>query len=210
MNSVVSVAPQQIKGIVLNAVASGESHRRYTLFSAREGLQSALFRIRAKKGAPPAPDFFDLVELSLRQPSSITSIPFAKEGECLILRKRTELGADHNRFLAASGISRLFLDNAIHLLEPASMFTLLENSLDALIAGGNSTIIRFKTLFVFARNEGHPVKQAWMTELDSSMRKSAGIILGKTVAELGDGPEHSSQLLQSLSRWLNSETEFIC
>ena len=201
---------QQIRGIVLNKVPTGENHLRYTFLSSTLGLQSALFRVRTKNGTPPAPDFFDLVELSIRHSTKGSILPFAKESECLVLSKRSELGTNHNRFVAASRISRLFLDNGIHLFEPSSTFSLLENSLDALIGGGDTTIIHLKTLFVFARGEGHPVKQAWFMRLDPYMREGARIILENPVSKLGTGPVQSAGLLKSLTRWLNSETEFIC
>ena len=68
----------------------------------------------------------------------------------------------------------------------------------------------FKTLFVFAKNEGHPVRESWLPALPALERASALAILGKPVEEQKNPPPALNSLLESLRVWLNSETELRC
>ena len=112
-------------------------------------------------------------------------------------------------FFAAAEISRLFLNNGSHILEPQTLFALLLKSLDAM-EHGSPQAVRIKTLFVFAQQEGLPVKQAWLPELDIGLRKQAEVILGSRLSELKELPARVDEILKSLTLWLNSETELKC
>jgi len=196
-----------LNGITLSRVETGESHMRLSVFSPSQGLQLALLRKSRGKSAVPPPDLFDQVELHLQIRQS-SGLPFIKEHR--VLQKRRGLAMQHDRFQSASDLALLYLDNGRHLLEPKPSARLLEKALASLCEGGNPQVVFFKTLFVFAKNEGHPVRESWLPALPALERASALAILGKPVEEQKNPPPALNSLLESLRVWLNSETELRC
>lgn len=198
---------EELSGIVLQTTATGDKHSRISLFSKQFGLQSILFRKSGKRTLGAQPDLFDDLECTLSYASIGSGMPFIREWN--VLRKRNFLAQDHKVFFAAAEISRLFLNNGSHILEPQPLFALLLKSLDAM-EHGSPQAVRIKTLFVFAQQEGLPVKQAWLPELDIGLRKQAEVILGSRLSELKELPSRVDEILKSLTLWLNSETELKC
>ena len=141
---------QEVTGTILYRIETGEHHLRFMVFSAAGGLQPVLLRKVRKRRAAPLPDLFDEVEFAL-QVGKTNGIPFVREHR--VLRKRTQLSSKHERFVAASGIAKFYLDNGSHLLEPEKFAHLLVSSLDALKEGGNCLVVRFKMLYAFARKK---------------------------------------------------------
>ena len=197
----------QISGIVLQLLSSGDRYWRLCLFTADHGLQAALLRKSAKSGAQGQPDLFDDLDCSLSYSSKGGEIGFIKEWR--VLSKRSYLGQDHRVFLAASEMALLFLENARHLLEPKPFYDLLLKCLNAL-QSGHPTVVKIKTLFVFAETEGLPVRQAWLPELSDSLKDQTKLILSTPTSDLVELPDSSHEILKSLSLWLNSETEIKC
>ena len=152
-------------------------------------------------------DLVDDLDCSLSYSSKGGEIGFIKEWR--VLSKRSYLGQDHRVFLAASEMALLFLENARHLLEPKPFYDLLLKCLNAL-QSGHPTVVKIKTLFVFAETEGLPVRQAWLPELSDSLKDQTKLILSTPTSDLVELPDSSHEILKSLSLWLNSETEIKC
>ena len=197
---------QTIEGIVLGRVETGENHLRFSVFCGSEGLQVALLRKRRGK-SPSPPDLFDQVELVLEK-AQTTGLPFVRESR--VLAKRLELALRHDRFQAASDLALLYLDNGRLLLEPQPLFNLLEIALLRLCEGGDPRSVFFKALFLFAQNEGLPVKQAWLPGLAKSDQSIARSVLAHPVGTKSKVSAELVPLVESLRLWLNSETELRC
>ena len=195
------------RGTLLNRIETGENHLRLMVFSSAQGLQPALLRKIRKKGSPSHPDLFDEVELAL-QVTKTSGMPFVKEHR--VLNKRTELSSSHTLFSAASGIARFYLDNGAHLLEPEKFSFLLDSSLHALMKGGEPLVVRFKMLYVFAKEEGYPVKQSWLVGLSKKELEFAQSVLFQRVSEQSPEMEKLESSLNSLENWLEAETELVC
>jgi hypothetical protein len=197
---------QTIEGIVLSRVETGENHLRLSVFCGSEGLQVALLR-KSRGKSPSPPDLFDQAELVL-QTTQTTGLPFIRESR--VLAKRRELALRHSRFKVASDLALLYLHNGRHLLEPKPLFNLLEIALSTLCEGGNPEGVFFKALFLFARNEGLPVKESWLPGLTKSDRSIARFALDHPVGVEGKASSELVSLIESLRLWLNSETELRC
>ena len=195
-----------LSGIVLNQVETGERHLRTTLFSSHDGLQSILLRKSRTTNSNGLPDLFDDVECSL-QGRMQKGIPFVRE--LFIRAKRMHLSQDHRRFLSACSIAKFFLKNGDHLSEPDRYAKVLNSALDALMRDGDGKAVLFKTYFVFARDEGHPVKESWLSDLSSADRALARDILSREVLSSGSYSPRLDHVLSSLVGWLNAETELI-
>ena len=197
---------QTIEGIVLSRVETGENHLRVSVFCGSEGLQVALLRKRGGKSSP-LPDLFDQAELVFEKTQS-TGLPFVRESR--VLAKRRELAIRHDRFQAASDLALLYLHNGRHLLEPQPLFNLLEIALSVLCEGGHPQAVFFKALFLFAQNEGLPVKESWLPSLAKNDRSIARSVLGHSVGTESKVYDELFPLIESLRLWLNSETELRC
>ena len=195
-----------IEGIVLGRVETGENHWRFSLFCGSEGLQVALLRKRRVK-SPSPPDLFDQVELVLDK-ASANGLPFVRESR--VLAKRRDLALGHDRFQAASDLALLYLNNGRLLLEPQPLYNLLEIALLRLCEGGHPDSVFFIALFLFARNEGLPVKESWLPGLAKRDQSIARSVLTQPVGTECKVSSEIVPLVESLRLWLNSETELRC
>jgi len=202
-----STNAHSLEGIALSRVETGENHLRISVFSEILGLQTVLFRKNRRPRANDSPDLFDEIELSLA-PARSSGFRFVRE--CRVIAKKRELAHDHRRFQVASDIARLFLENGQHLIEPKPFADLLHSALSALCKGGNPQVVYFKALFLFAREEGLPVKESWLSDLTRERRMRARAVLSQPV-DVQDGDlSNLCALVDSLRLWLNSETELRC
>ena len=85
----------------------------------------------------------------------------------------------------------------------------IRDSLSALARGGNEKVVRFKTFYVFAKEEGLPVKQSWYQGLSTIEKSCARKVLRETVDQQNVCDPGLDKLLLSLMNWLSMETELI-
>ena len=203
----VSSPPHVLEGTTLSREDAGENHMRLVVFSQADGLRTVLFRKPRHGKGNALPDLFDEVELSLQR-SKPPGLPFVKEHQ--VTAKRRELALDHKRFELASRLARLYLDNGRHLLEPESFASLLASALSSLCRGGATQVVYFKTLFVFARQEGLPVKESWLAGLKKADHSRVKRVLENPVPAEGEEEVLPAALIDSLKDWLNGDTELRC
>ena len=202
-----STIAHSLEGIALSRVEAGENHLRISVFSETLGLQTVLFRKDRRNRANDLPDLFDEIELSLAPPRS-SGFRFVREYR--VIAKKRELAHDHRRFQVASDLALLFLENGQHLLEPKPFSDLLRSALSALCKGGNPQVVYFKALFLFAREEGLPVKESWLSDLAKDERTRVRTILRRPVDSQEEELSTLCILVDSLRLWLNAETELRC
>ena len=159
---------------------------------------------RTRKSPPP--DLFDQVDCSDK--ASANGLPFVRESR--VLAKRRDLALGHDRFQAASDLALLYLNNGRLLLEPQPLYNLLEIALLRLCEGGHPDSVFFKALFLFARNEGLPVKESWLPGLAKRDQSIARSVLTQPVGTECKVSSEIVPLVESLRLWLNSETELRC
>ena len=197
-----------IEGVVLDRVETGERFIRITLFSLNAGLLSVLHRVSKSNKARPTPDIFDDVEFSLDYRSVNKNIPFVKDFQ--ILNKRTEIAKSHTCFNFASKFASLILNNGLHMQDFVQLYNLMTSSLEAFQRAERPDIVWFKTIFLFGRIEGLAVEQDWMANLEKTKRKYAADVLSNPIKKQNPSFKLLNYLTNSLSFWLQSETEIIC
>lgn len=197
-----------IEGVVLHRVETGERFIRITLFSLNAGLLSVLHRVSKSNKARPTPDIFDDVEFSLDYRSVNKNIPFVKDFQ--ILNKRTEIAKSHTCFNFASKFASLILNNGLHMQDFVQLYNLMTSSLEAFQRAERPDIVWFKTIFLFGRIEGLAVEQDWLANLEKTKRKYATDVLSNPIKKQNPSFKLLNYLTNSLSFWLQSETEIIC
>ena len=197
-----------IEGVVLDRVETGERFVRITLFSLNAGLLSVLHRVSKSNKARPIPDIFDDVEFSLDYRSVNKNIPFVKDFQ--ILNKRTEIAKSHICFNFASKFASLILNNGLHMQDFVQLYNLMTSSLEAFQRAERPDIVWFKTIFLFGRIEGFAVEQDWLANLEKTKRKYATDVLSNPIKKQNPSFKLLNYLTNSLSFWLQSETEIIC
>lgn len=193
-------------GILLNYEDTGENFSRLTFFS-DTGLVRCLLRKKHKLSAVSPPDLFDDVEVNLQLKNG-QGIPFIREHN--ILKKRSKLALNHSTFEASGFLARFFITNGEHLLEPKNFFSILDNALTSLLDRGMPSTVLLKTLFLFAREEGLPVRESWLSGLENEDLKNAHFIISRPVSESLHLKMEITGLLDSLCSWLRSDTELYC
>ena len=195
-----------LRGVLLNSENTGENFSRLSIFT-KKGLKRCLLRKTRGKNATSPPAFLDEVEITLN-PLKSGEIPFIKE--YIIVQKRIDLGVHRETFESARALARFYLINGEHLLEPKSFYGILSKALASFSSGGNPSIILFKALFLFASKEGVAVKESWLHSQDLETRRLITSILKTPVKDAEKLSPQVSKVLDSLLKWFQTETEFIC
>lgn len=196
----------EIRGILLNQEDTGENFSRLIVFTSH-GLRRCLLRKVRKLSSVSPPDLFDEVEITLQIPRN-QGLPFIKEHQ--VLEKRMSLAFDRSRFESACFLARFYIDNGEHLLDSSGFYRILQNALDALVDEGFPPTVLVKFLFLFAREEGLPVKESWLSGLPVESARQAIYVLNQPVKESGNLNKYVPQLFESLCQWLRSDTELRC
>jgi recombinational DNA repair protein (RecF pathway) len=196
----------EIQGILLNQEDTGENFSRLILFTSL-GLRRCLLRKVRKLASVSPPDLFDDVEITLHAPKN-QGIPFIKEHQ--VLEKRMSLAFDRSRFESACFLARFYIDNGEHLIDSPGFYRILHKALGSLVDDGFPPTVLIKTLFLFAREEGLPVKEAWLSGLPAESSRQAIYLLKRPIKESCDFRKYAPQIFDSLCQWLRSDTELRC
>lgn len=200
---------------ILGRQTSGsDNFEQLTAFSEEHGVLLCLARL--PKSSPPsarrnsaAPsearlDLFDETELSLES-SSQGRTWFIKEHR--LVRRFTGLGRSYDALRTAAALAALITRNPVPDESRVPIAALLRQSLASLEGGARPDLVWLKSLFVFLRDEGYPVKQQWWQQLASPDRDAAAQILNHPIAGQTPEPALVAQLTQRLEAWLAGDTE---
>jgi hypothetical protein len=176
------------------------------LFSPEHGCLRAMNRVSRKPGQASGADLFDEVGVLLESSNQGRSW-FVREMR--VLRRREGIGRSYDTLRFASAIAAVVGRNPGDGDSRAVVGALLRTALDALAAGGRPDVVYLKSLYVFARDEGYPVRQQWMASLGAEDRSEAARVLNTAAG--GDQPSASvvTALTQSLEAYLGAETDII-
>lgn len=177
-------ATRTLEALLLDCSPNGESFLQLALLSPVEGLVYALLRQSASK-AKPRPDPPQLVEVVLESPRH-SGPNFVKEwqpsADWRLLARSWDALATWAR------IVRFLRPHLHHLENPYPPYQLLLRSLDALLPPANPYAVELKTLFVFGRDEGYPVRQQWIPSLPRDQQAIASETLFSPLATAGTIP----------------------
>jgi hypothetical protein len=202
----VSGGPTELSGVTLSSDPAGDRFVRVRIFDQALGLSAALFRLPGKKSGQSAPpDLFDDLECQLNPLRSGSSIPFVAEYQKA--RSYRELARNPSHFLSASEIARFYLNNGSHLLDPQPRLELLRTALDSFSRTLVPKVVLLKLYFCFARDEGLPVRESWLSCLPQVLTEETRRALTRPVCEIGLDANRIEELVESIKLWMNAETE---
>ena len=201
-----SGGPTELSGVALSSDPAGDRFVRIRIFDQALGLSAALFRLPGKRSCQSAPpDLFDDLECQLNPFRSGSSIPFVTEYQKA--RSYRELARNPAHFLSASEIARFYLNNGSHLLDPRPRLELLRTALDSFSRSLVPKVVLLKLYFRFARDEGLPVRESWLSYLPKVLAEETRRTLSRPVSEIGLDANRIEELVESIKLWMNSETE---
>jgi len=184
-----------------------DSFQSFTLFSPEHGNLRVLQRVpRRPSPTHTAPDLFDDVAVMLESSNQGRSW-FVKEVR--IANRRAGIGRSYDALRFASALAAVVGRNPVHEESRDQVGLLLRNALDAFGTGMRPDVVHLKSLFLFARDEGYPVKQEWLPALDEADRGAAAAILSRPVGAQSEGPDTVARLRRSLEQYLGDSTEIV-
>jgi recombinational DNA repair protein (RecF pathway) len=186
--------------VVLDREGRGESWLRLALFAREHGVLHAQQR-RSRRAAATtvALDLFDEVRTTLESRNQGQTW-FVREAEPL--RRRPRLGASYSALQAACRFARVLLLNPLHEDGREAAYALLQRALDAWETGVRPDAIYGKSLFLFARDEGYPVREEWLAQLDRDDRATMNRILREAAADQTTPVREVDRLTAALEEYL--------
>lgn len=179
-----------------------------TCFSPEDGLLTAL--LRPPRGpaidTAPTPDLFDRLALDLNHGRSAPSGGpwFVREHRLLI--RHTAIGRDYPTLAAASRLARLVSRNPVPEDSRIAIDTLLSRAFETLgRADARPDLVYFKSIYCLARDEGLPLKQAWLPSLPVGDRSLVGIALNQPASSPDLADADLGRLTKRLEGYLSAE-----
>lgn len=194
------------RALALDRQPSGESWLRITAFSASHGLLDCLQRLaRRSLGKMPPIDLFDDVHLSLESRNQGRTWFVA---EASLAARHAGIAASYPALQAACRLSRLIARNPVPDDSRPAVFALLARAFAAWAAGARPDLVYFKSIYLLARDEGYPVRQAWLQPLPPEDRACAGDVVRLPIAEQTVCAADVARLVASLETFLHDHAEF--
>ena len=183
-----------------------DTFQTFTVFTPDHGALRVLQRLPAKKPAIGylALDLFDDVSLLLEGAPSGDAW-FVKEAR--LLARHAGIGRRYETLLHASAFAQLAARNPGSDESHASLHALLRTAFAAFAASDRPDIVYLKSLYCFARDEGHPLKQHWFPALPAADRTLAIALINQPLATQTAPAADVARLLQRLEDYLRNHTE---
>lgn len=194
-----------VEALVLAVHPPAESFARLSLFSAEHGTLTAFQRIARKANTQnPALDLFDRCQLVL-EPATQGDAWFVKEAQ--ILLRQTTLGRTYDHLVLASAFAQCLARNPVAVESRGRIWTLLLQALDSFARHSRADVTYFKSLYLFVKDEGYPLRQQWLAGLSGSDQNLVASLLRQPVEAQSASPVEVQRLLKHLDRYLRAETE---
>ena len=197
----------QTEAFVLAKRPPADAFQSFTLFSAAHGMLFALQRLPRKSASTTtALDLFDEAALMLES-SNQGRTWFVKEAR--IINRQLAIGRNYDALRLASALASLVARNPADEASRADVAALLRNAFAAFAAGARPDIVFFKSVYRFARDEGHPLKEQWFPSLPSADRADVITLLNRPLAEQIAEPPAVARLQRRLEEYLRGHTELL-
>jgi hypothetical protein len=198
---------------VLRLAPHAGDFTQLSLFCADEGLVHALLRApahsaRASPISALSPDLFDRLALTLdRGRASGTGPYFVRE--LRLVNRHTALGRDYATLAQASRLARVVVENPVPEESRAAVDRLLSIALAALARpGARPDVIYLKSIYVLARDEGHPLKQQWLPTLPADDARLMATLIPLPADAAHPPPGDVTRLIKRLEAYLCTHADF--
>jgi len=197
----------QTDAIVLLKRPPGDTFQTCTVFSGDHGNLTIMQRLPKKSGGALAPlDLFDEAALLLES-SNQGQTWFVKEAR--LLHRATGIGQSYDNLKHASAFTATLARNHVPEESREPVMQLLRQVLASFAETKRPDITHFKALYLFARDEGYPIRQHWFPTLPSADRELARTLLNQPVNGQTAPAEDVSRLQQRLAEYLRGHTEIL-
>ncbi len=184
-----------------------EAFQPLTVFCVEHGILRVLQRQPRKSAGTISPlDLFDEAALTIES-SNQGQTWFLKEAR--ILSRHSTIGRNYSALLHASAVSSLIARNPVPDESRGAVAKLLKQALSAFAASARPDIVRLKSVYLFARDEGHPVAQQWFPTLPASDRSELAKLLNQPLAAQDASPAVVERLTARLEEYLRGHTEIV-
>ena len=191
--------------IVLRPWPPTDTFQTFTVFTADHGLLRILQRIPKKPSAEHlALDLFDEVALLL-EGTPAGDAWFVKEAR--LVTRHPGLGRRYTTLQHASALAQLVSRNPGPGDSHPAIYQLLRTALASFAHSDRPDIVYLKSLYCFARDEGHPLKQHWFPALPAGDRPLAITLINHPVAGQSAAPADVARLIGALENYLRQHTE---
>jgi hypothetical protein len=204
--------PFTATAFILEKRPPADAFQSLTAFSPEHGVLLVLQRLSKKSASPPL-DLFDEAALQL-ETSNQGRTWFLREAR--LLTRHSGLGRSYDALRHASALATLVVRNPAAEESRPLVADLLRQALAAFATGARPDIVWFKSLYRFARDEGHPVKEQWFPTLPAADRRAVATLLNHPLSALApqsDLPAYSpptvARLTARLAEYLTGHTELL-
>ena len=193
------------EAFVIEKRPPADAFQTFGLFSAEHGNLLALQRL-PRKPSPGhvAPDLFDTIAAMLES-SNQGRTWFVREVR--IVARRAAIGRSYDALRFACALVAVISRNPVHEESRPNVEHLLRTALDAFGTAERPDVVHLKSLYLFARDEGYPVKQEWLPSLPSSERAVAAAVLNRPLSEQVSPAAEVARIRRSLEDYLATRTE---
>jgi hypothetical protein len=203
----VPALPLTTEAVILLKRPPTDAFQALTAFSAEHGPLTLQQRIAKKAAATSvALDLFDEAALLLES-SNQGRTWFVKEARVLV--RRHAIGRSYEALRLASALATLVARNTVPEESRAGVGALLRTALDAFATGVRPDVVHFKSVYLFAREEGYPLKQHWFPTLPAEDRATVAVLLNRPLAEQAAEPAAVQRLERRLAEYLRGHTEIL-
>lgn len=188
-----------------------ERFQSCTLFSAEHGILPVFIRVaqRAASQQRIALDLFEEAAVQLES-SNQGRTWFLREAR--VLARAAAIGRSYEALRAASAFAALIARNSPAPEGHARTWTLLRAAFAAFGGPADPAVVLFKSMYRFARDEGHPLPQQWLPSLPPGLRRTAEHLLRTPLADLDPAAATAAALAdlqRRLEEYLRGHTELL-
>jgi hypothetical protein len=195
------------QGCLLRKELTGENHNLLVFFLKDNGLQMVLSRRPYKTSTLlNDPDLFESGELNIEKKGD-NKPAFLKE---FVPNSRYQgIARKYKALQAASRLTRFYEKNLIHMEFFDAAWELLHTALDSFSSKEQSDTILLKSLYVFARSEGYPVKENWLEKLSLQNKCEISSIIHSPVDSIDIDPDKITAWIRNLEIFFQQHTDLL-
>ncbi len=196
----------ETQAIILHKENSNENFIRFDLFCPNKGKLCCLSRLTKKNLTNSHPDLFDLITLQL-SPAKQGNLLFLKDFQ--INRRHSGIPKNYSAFYYACQWTKVLLLNLSYIEHPRPLFLLTEKALHAFELSINPESAYLKTLYLFTRQEGYPIKEHWLINLPDNLLNTAISVLQSPLNLQTLPSDVVEKLIDHLHLWITQHTNIL-
>ena len=159
-----------------------------------------------KPSVKTQPDIFDYAAVELDQ-SVQSKVCFMRDFQ--LLKRYQAIGNDYKTFFYASDFSRILTRTLMHADFSPSAYQLFAQAMESWETNIRPEAVFFKSLYLFVRKEGYPIKEQWWKSKSLSKRDAVASILKHPLNEQEIPASTIESLNKDLKKWVTDYTEIL-